>query len=193
MKEIVFASNNKNKLEEIRLMLSGKFKIVSLNDINCHEEIPETSDTIEGNALQKARYIYENYSIDCFADDTGLEVESLNGRPGVYSARYAGSDCSADENMDKLLNEMTGMKNRSARFKTVIASIMNGDEKQFEGIVDGEITLNRYGKKGFGYDPVFKPIGHLFTFAEMSSEEKNKISHRGEAIRQFAEYITHLT
>lgn len=189
MKEIVFASNNKNKLEEIQSMLSGKFRIISLKDINCNEELPETSDSIEGNALQKARYVFENYGIDCFADDTGLEVASLGGRPGVYSARYAGPDCSAEENMDKLLYEMSGIKNRNARFKTVIALILNGEEKLFEGIVDGEITLSKSGKKGFGYDPIFIPEGSVNTFAEMKPEDKNLISHRGRAIKQFMKYI----
>lgn len=174
-------------------MLSGKFRIISLNDINCTEELPETCDTIEGNALQKARYVFENYNIDCFADDTGLEVESLGGKPGVYSARYAGPDCSAEENMDKLLNEMSGMQNRKARFKTVIASVLNGEEEIFEGIVNGEITLSRSGKKGFGYDPIFKPEGMQCTFADMRPEEKNQISHRGKAIRLFTEYINTIT
>jgi XTP/dITP diphosphohydrolase len=152
--------------------------------------LPETSNTLEGNALQKAKYVYDNYAVNCFADDTGLEVEALHGRPGVFSARYAGPDCSPEDNIDKLLEELKGRKNRKARFRTVIACIIEDDVTFHEGIVEGEITLQRSGIKGFGYDPVFKPLGYDMTFAEMNLDQKNAISHRGRALRAFAKSLS---
>ena len=188
--KLVFATNNKNKVREINALLGDKFKIYSLAEINCFDEIPETADTLEGNALQKARYVSERYGYDCFADDTGLEVKSLDGRPGVYTARYAGEDCTAEDNMRKLLQEMEGVADRSARFRTVIALIINGEEKLFEGAVEGNISEAKSGEEGFGYDPVFIPEGHSRTFAQMDLEEKNSMSHRGRAIRELVEYLS---
>ena len=179
MKKLVFATNNAHKLEEIRAILGDKVEILSLNDIHCHADIPETADTLEGNAALKAAYIYEHYGLDCFADDTGLEVEALNGAPGIYSARYAGGEGHDSEaNMKKLLREMEGKENRRAQFRTAICLIEGGKETLFEGIVKGEIIREKRGGSGFGYDPVFVPEGYTETFAEMGSEEKNKISHR---------------
>lgn len=190
MKKLVFATNNAHKLEEIRAILGGKVEILSLNDINCHADIPETADTLQGNAALKAQYIYENYGLDCFADDTGLEVEALNGAPGIYSARYAGGEGHDSEaNMKKLLSEMQDKENRKARFRTVICLIEGGKEKFFEGIVNGSIIRERKGGAGFGYDPVFMPDGYSETFAEMGNDEKNKISHRARAVQKLCEYI----
>ena len=190
MKKLVFATNNAHKLEEIRAILGDKIEILSLNDINCHADIPETADTLEGNAALKARYIYENYGLDCFADDTGLEVEALNGAPGIYSARYAGGEGHDSEaNMRKLLSEMEGKDNRKARFRTAICLIEGGSEHLFEGIVNGEIIRERRGGAGFGYDPVFVPEGYSETFAEMGNDEKNKISHRARAVKKLCEYL----
>ena len=190
MKELVFATNNAHKLEEIRAILGDKMKVLSLNDINCHEDIPETADTLEGNAALKAEYIFNHYGKDCFADDTGLEVEALNGEPGIYSARYAGGDGHDSEaNMTKLLTNMEGKENRKARFRTAICLIENGEEHLFEGIVNGEIICTRRGGAGFGYDPIFMPEGYSETFAEMGNDEKNKISHRARAVAKLCEYL----
>lgn len=190
MKKLVFATNNAHKLEEIRAILGDKVEILSLNDIHCHADIPETADTLEGNAALKAAYIYEHYGLDCFADDTGLEVEALNGAPGIYSARYAGGEGHDSEaNMKKLLREMEGKENRRAQFRTAICLIERGKETLFEGIVKGEIIREKRGGSGFGYDPVFVPEGYTETFAEMGSEEKNKISHRARAVQQLCSYL----
>ena len=167
-------------------------KLLGLHDINCSEEIPETQPTIEGNASQKAFYVYEKYGHNCFADDTGLEVEALAGRPGVYSARYAGEEKNADLNMDKILAELKGIGNRKARFKTVISLVIDGKEQQFEGVVNGVILHEKRGGKGFGYDPIFQPEGHTRSFAEMGLEEKNKISHRALAVNKLVEYLKQL-
>ena len=188
--KIVFASNNSHKLNEVRSMIQKFFEVRGLKDIGCYEDIPETSDTLEGNALLKAEFVSDKFNINCFADDTGLEVEALNGHPGVYSARYAGPDCSPENNMKKLLEEMEGETNRKARFRTVIASIINGETTNHEGIVEGEITLEKSGAEGFGYDPIFKPEGYNITFAEMGMEEKNKISHRARALRKFVQVLS---
>ena len=190
MKKLVFATNNAHKLEEIRAILGNKVEILSLNDINCHADIPETADTLQGNAALKAQYIYENYGLDCFADDTGLEVDALNGAPGIYSARYAGGEGHDSEaNMKKLLSEMQDKDNRKARFRTVICLIEGGEEHFFEGIVNGSIIRERKGGAGFGYDPVFMPDGYSETFAEMGNDEKNKISHRARAVKKLCEYL----
>lgn len=173
-KKFVFATNNAHKLEEVTAILGNKIELLSMKDINCHADIPETADTLEGNALLKARYIFENYQLDCFADDTGLEVEALNGAPGVYSARYAGDAHNSEANMKKLLQDMEGIENRKAQFRTVFALIINGKEHLFEGIVKGEITKHRHGTSGFGYDPVFIPEGYTQTYAEMGNELKIK-------------------
>ena len=187
MKTIVFATNNSHKLEEVRAIVSGTVNIVSLSDIGCNDDIPETADTLEGNALLKARFVKDRYGYDCFADDTGLEVEALDGKPGVYSARYAGEECDSNANMDKLLNELRGKQNRKARFRTVIALIMNDKEEYYEGVVNGRIIEEKRGKTGFGYDPVFMPDGYDETFAELGTEIKNNISHRAIAVKKFAE------
>jgi XTP/dITP diphosphohydrolase len=181
MSDLLFATNNQHKLREIQDILGHDFKILSLRDVDADVEIPETQETIEGNAAQKARFIHEMTGLNCFADDTGLEIESLQGRPGVYSARYAGENCSFDDNIDKVLLELSGCENRKACFRTVICLIMDGHEYQFEGRVDGVITKERHGTDGFGYDPVFLPDGFKQTFAEMPSYLKNGISHRGRA------------
>ena len=187
--ELVFATNNAHKLEEVRQILGDRFKVLSLNDINCHEDIPETGDTFQDNALQKARYVKEHYGYDCFADDTGLEVKALNGAPGVHSARYAG-DHDSEANMTKLLQELEKKSDRSAQFRTVVALILNGQEVLFEGIVTGQIATERhYGDGGFGYDPIFVPDGYTETFSQMSSQGKNLISHRGRAVRKLADYL----
>ena len=190
MKELVFATNNAHKLEEIRAILGDKMHVLSLNDINCHEDIPETADTLEGNAALKAEYIFTNYGKDCFADDTGLEVEALNGEPGIYSARYAGGDGHDSEaNMAKLLANMEDKENRKARFRTAICLIEGGEKHFFDGIVKGEIIRERRGGAGFGYDPIFMPEGYSETFAEMGNDEKNKISHRARAVAKLCEYL----
>ncbi len=185
----VFATHNKSKAVEVERLINNKIDILTLGDLNISQDIPETSATIEGNALQKARFVFEKYSYNCFADDTGLEVEALKGAPGVYSARYAGEQKNDNDNIAKLLNELKGQNNRKARFKTVIALIINWKEYLFEGIIRGEITEERQGIRGFGYDSVFKPEGSLCTFAEMTIEEKNKISHRAIAINKLAEFL----
>lgn len=182
MNQIVFATNNKHKLEEIRHIVSTKIKILSLKDIDCVEDIPETGETLEENALQKAKFIFNKYHINCFADDTGLEILALNGRPGVYSARYAGEAANFDDNIAKALSELNGITDRRACFRTVIALILDSKKYFFEGRVDGTILTQKKGMKGFGYDPVFRPEGYNESFAEMSSEQKNSISHRFFAI-----------
>ena len=187
--QLVFATNNQNKLKEVQALVPNHIKLLSLADILCIEDIPETQPTIDGNAIQKAEYIKNNYGYDCFADDTGLEVEALNGEPGVFSARYAGPQRNADDNMNKLLSELENKDSRKAQFKTVIALHLNGKLDTFTGICKGEITNKKHGDQGFGYDPIFKPEGYQETFAEMDLELKNKIGHRGKAI---ALLISHL-
>lgn len=189
MKKIVFATHNNHKLEEVKALLPG-FHVVGLDDIGCTEEIPETADSLEGNALQKARFVYENYQLDCFADDTGLEVDQLNGAPGIYSARYAGKEKSAKANIQKLLKELDGIENRKAHFRTAIALLEDGKETLLEGIVYGQITEKESGVDGFGYDPVFLPDEKTVTFAQLSMDEKNTISHRGRAIRKLIDYLS---
>lgn len=189
MKKFVFATNNAHKLEEVKALLGDKIELLSMKDIKCSADIPETETTLEGNALLKARYIYENYHINCFADDTGLEVEALNGAPGVYSARYAGEEHNSEANMKKLLHELEGAENRKAQFRTIFALIIEGKEHLFEGIVKGEIIKQRKGNAGFGYDPIFVPEGYTQTFAEMGSEEKNKISHRAKAVGKLCKFL----
>ena len=190
MTRLVFATNNKHKLTEIREKTKGVLDILSLHDIGFSGDIPETRDTIQGNALQKAFYIFERYKISCFADDTGLEVEALNGAPGVYSARYAGENPTYEDNYKKLLKELNGVKNRKAVFRTCIALVEDGKEIIFDGKVGGVITEFPKGEKGFGYDPVFIPDGFPITFAEMDLDLKNKISHRAEATSLFLDYIS---
>lgn len=192
MKQLVFATNNAHKVDEVRDKLHGLFEIKTLSEIGCVEDIPETANTLQGNAAQKSHYLYERYHCDCFADDTGLEVEALNGAPGVYSARYAGPSKDSEANIDKLLSELDGKENRRARFRTVISLILDGEEYFFEGIVNGTILTERHGSNGFGYDPVFQPDGYTHSFAELSMEEKNKISHRGRAIEQLIRFL-HVT
>lgn len=187
--KIVFATNNKHKLEEITRLLDGQHEIVSLEQIGCHDDIPEDHDTLQENALQKARYVKEHYGYDCFADDTGLEVEALNFEPGVYSARYAGAAKDSAANMRKVLEKMDGIKNRKARFRTVIALLLHDKEYIFEGRVDGEILTEKHGEAGFGYDPIFRPDGFTASFAEMPLDEKNKISHRGRATQKLCEFL----
>lgn len=187
--KLVFATNNKNKILEVQQMLPETIEIVSLESIGCFEEIPETADTIEGNAVLKANYITEKYGFNCFADDTGLEVEALNGEPGVYSARYAGNQCNSEDNMHKLLEALADKTNRNAQFKTVIALNLNGKQHLFTGIARGEITTEKIGNKGFGYDPIFKPEGYNLTFAQLSLEEKGAISHRGKATNQLIAFL----
>lgn len=195
MKRIVFATNNQHKLQEIREILSPEFEIVSLKEIGCHEDIPETGNTLEENALQKARYVSERYHISCFADDTGLEVEALGGAPGVHSARYAeGTDHDSEANMTKLLRELEGKENRQARFRTVIALIELGEDETenvhlFEGIVEGHISTKRQGTEGFGYDPIFVPEGYEKSFAALGETIKNHISHRARAVKKLADHL----
>ena len=187
--KLVFASNNKNKIQEIQALVPNTIQIVSLEDIGCTEDIPETADTIEGNAILKANYVTSNYGYDCFADDTGLEVEALNGAPGVYSARYAGEQKDANDNMDKLLSELKDKSNRKANFKTVIALNLNGKQNLFTGIINGKIIEEKIGTNGFGYDPIFVADGFDKTFAELSIEEKSTISHRGIAVKELILFL----
>ena len=191
--KLVFATNNKHKLSEIRAILGEQVEILSLEDINCHADIPETADTLEGNALQKAQYVVDHYGMSCFADDTGLEVEALNGEPGIFSARYAGEGHDSEANMDKLLKNLGQNNNRKAQFRRVIAllEVKGGKVQQhlFEGIVKGEIIRQRRGGAGFGYDPIFQPEGYTQTFAEMGNDAKNNISHRARAVKKLAEYV----
>ena len=189
MKELVFATNNAHKLRELREIAGDKFTILSLKDINCNDDIPETADTIKGNALIKANYIKDKYGYDCFADDTGLEIEALGGEPGVYSARYAGEKCDSEKNMAKVLEKLQGETNRAARFVTFIALRQGEETLTFEGEVQGEILTERHGNGGFGYDPIFKPLEADCSFAEMSADEKNAISHRGRAVAKLFEYL----
>ena len=187
--KLVFATNNNNKILEVQQLLPSTVEIISLESIGCFEEIPETAATIEENAIMKANYITQKYGYDCFADDTGLEVEALDGAPGVISARYAGEQRNADDNMDKLLHALTDKTNRNAQFKTVIALNLNGEQQLFTGIARGEITLEKTGNQGFGYDPIFKPKDHEATFAQLSIEEKGLISHRGKATEQLIAFL----
>lgn len=192
-RKLVFATNNMHKLEEVSKIVGDNLEIVSLNDIDCHDDIPETADTLEGNALLKARYIKEHYGLDCFADDTGLEVEALDNAPGVYSARYAGPGHDAEANMRKLLLELEGIENRRARFRTVIALLLNDKEYVFDGVINGIITPDKRGDSGFGYDPVFLPDNYTETFAELGDDIKNKISHRALAVHKLAEFLSTLS
>jgi XTP/dITP diphosphohydrolase len=189
MKRIVFATNNEHKLRELRQILNGEFTLLSLEDIGCNEEIPETGTTLEFNASQKSHYIWDKYGIDCFADDTGLEIEALNNEPGVYSARYAGQAKSSEANIQKVLEKMKHTDERRARFRCVFSLIMDGEETQFEGIVEGNILHEKEGNGGFGYDPIFRPLGYEKSFASLSPEEKNRISHRGRAVQKLVEYL----
>ena len=182
--KLVFVTNNSNKLSEIRSLVPDGIEILSLKEINCNEELPETNPTLQENALQKERYVFDNYGFNCFADDTGLEIDALGGEPGVYSARYAGEDCSAEDNMNKVLEKLEGEENRKAKFRTVIALIIDGKETLFEGECVGKITTSKSGVEGFGYDPIFTPKGYQLTFAEMNKVEKGAISHRGKAIQK---------
>ena len=188
-KKLVVATNNAHKLEEIAAILGNEMELLSLKDIQCFADIPETADTLEGNARQKAMYIYENYGMDCFADDTGLEVDALNGAPGVYSARYAGDGHDSEANMQKLLHELKGKKNRKAQFRTAICLIQEGKEYLFEGIVKGEIIQEKRGGAGFGYDPIFVPEGYEQTFAELGNDVKNTISHRARAVEKLCLFL----
>lgn len=187
--KLVFATNNKHKLTEIQQVLGNDFEIISLKEIGFNEEIPETHDTLEGNAAEKSFYIYDRYKINCFADDTGLEIDALNGDPGVYSARWAGNNPTFDDNMNKVMRELDGVENRKACFRTIISLIIEGKEYQFEGIVNGEILKKKSGEAGFGYDPIFKPDGYSQSFAEMPHKLKNKISHRGIAVQKLIEFL----
>lgn len=189
MNSLCFATNNTHKLDEVRAALGETFRIVTLADIGCTVDLPETQSTIEGNALQKARYVTDHFQISCFADDTGLEVDALQGAPGVYSARYAGPQRNANDNIDLLLRNLETTRNRSARFKTVIALMIEGKEYLFEGLLEGTILRSRQGHGGFGYDPVFQPIGQTMTLAELSMDQKNQISHRGLAVRKLVNFL----
>ena len=191
IKELVFVTNNRHKLKEISSIIGDKITILSLSDIGCNDEIEENADTIEGNASLKSRYIWEKTGRNCFADDTGLLIDALEGRPGVKSARYAGDDCIPENNIRKVLKELEGIGDRKARFKTVISLIIDGREIQFDGIVEGTIIQEKRGTDGFGYDPVFLPDGYDQTFAEMEADEKNRISHRARASQKLIDYLTH--
>ena len=190
--DLVFATNNLNKLKEVQALIPSSIKLISLKDIGCFEDIPETQNTIEGNAIQKAEYIKKYYGYDCFADDTGLEVEALNGAPGVYSARYAGEQRDTHDNMNKLLDELANTENRNAQFRTVVALHLNNKFQTFNGICKGSITKTKHGKKGFGYDPIFKPTGYTETFAEIDLKLKNEIGHRGRAVTILVNYLNSL-
>jgi XTP/dITP diphosphohydrolase len=190
--KLIFATQNENKVKEIESELDGNFELLSLKSFGFWDDIPENSDTLEGNALEKARFVYQRFHQNTLSDDTGLEVESLNGEPGIYSARYAGSLKDPEANMEKLLRKLEGKENREARFRTIIALIINGEEHLFEGIVEGQITFHRSGAMGFGYDPIFRPTGYKTTFAEMSLDEKNKISHRARALRKLIRFLKSL-
>ena len=188
--KLVFATHNKNKFTEVKAMLPKHIELLNLDDISCTDEIAETADTIEGNALIKANYVRDTYGLDCFADDTGLEVKSLNNEPGVYSARYAGSDNNAQANIKKLLVNLLDKEDRSARFKTAIVLSTKQKDKMFLGLCEGEITTELHGEAGFGYDPIFRPIGFEKTFAEMTLAQKSEIGHRGKAMRQLIDYLS---
>ncbi len=189
MRKIVFATNNQHKLSEIKNILGNDFEIISLKELGFTKDIPETGETLAENAAQKSHFIYDRFHLDCFSDDTGLEVEALDGAPGVYSARYAGEDCSYDDNVNKLLKELGNSQNRKAAFKTVISLIIDGKEYQFEGRIDGSVTTEKHGSGGFGYDPVFLPDGYRQTFSEMDATLKNKISHRGKATAKLVDFL----
>lgn len=189
MSKLVFATGNQNKVREIQQIMGEQYDFLSLEDIGCLEDIPETQPTIVGNALQKARYVYQNYGMNCFSEDTGLQVEALDGAPGVYTARYGGPAKNPDDNINRLLKEMEGKENRAAHFKTVIALIIDGQEYTFEGVVEGNILTERQGTGGFGYDPVFQPIETNKSFAQMDAQEKDAISHRGRATAQLKEFL----
>jgi XTP/dITP diphosphohydrolase len=191
--KLVFATNNQHKLKELQAILGNHFELLSLKDIGCFEEIPEEQPTLEGNASQKAFYVYKKYDYSCFADDTGLEIEALNGEPGVFSARYAGEAKNPQANMDKVLAKLKNTEHRKARFRTVISLVLDGEEKQFDGIVEGKITKEKRGDSGFGYDPIFLPAGYEKTFAEMSLDDKNQISHRARAVQKLVEYLKTLS
>tara|TARA_B100001093_G_scaffold407021_1_gene395597 strand:+ start:2679 stop:3275 length:597 start_codon:yes stop_codon:yes gene_type:complete len=191
--KIIFATNNPNKLKEIQSLIPKEIEIISLKEIGCNENIPETGDTLEANAFQKAHYIKDNFNYDCFADDTGLEIDELNGDPGVYSARYAGPKRNANANMNKVLNELKGKKNRKAQFRTAIALILKGEEHLFEGTVKGYISKDKQGNEGFGYDPIFIPENDIRSFAQMSMQEKGAISHRGRAVRKLVMCLNNLS
>jgi len=186
---ICFATNNPKKIEEVKAALAGKVTILSLQDIGCTDELPETGDTLDDNAFEKARYVHEHFGVDCFADDTGLEVDALGGAPGVYSGRFAGEPRSDARNLNLLLEKMQGQTNRTARFRTVIALILGGKEYQFDGVAEGEITPSPSGEGGFGYDPIFQPLGFDRTFASLSLAEKNEISHRGKAVQALIQFL----
>ena len=190
MKKLVFATNNPHKLQEVREILAGQYEVVGLKDIGFSGDIPETGTTLDENASVKSHFVLERFGMDCFADDTGLEVEALDGAPGVYSARYAGEDATYEKNVDRLLKELSGKTGRAARFRTVISLLLDGEEYKFEGIVNGEIIEERRGDGGFGYDPVFVPEGYDQTFAEMDAAQKNKISHRGRATRKLVGFLS---
>ena len=192
MKKIIFATNNTHKLEEVRFALQGLYEVKSLKEIGFNEDIPEPYETLEENALTKSKTIFNKFNADCFSDDTGLEVDALNGAPGVYSARYAGPNCTFEDNVKKMLEEMKGKENRNARFRTVVSLIINGQEHYFEGIVKGRISETRSGNEGFGYDPIFIPDGYNTSFAQMSIGEKNKISHRGRAMAKLVEFLKNM-
>jgi XTP/dITP diphosphohydrolase len=189
MKKLVFATNNAHKLSEVRAILEPEFKIVSLAELNCTDDIPETADTLEGNALLKAQYISDKFGLDCFADDTGLEVDALDGQPGVFSARFAGEGHNSVDNMNKVLTLLGDKRKRTARFRTVIALIMNGENSFFEGKIEGTITSKPRGNSGFGYDPIFVPKNYVVSFAQLSAEEKNKISHRALAVQMLVHFL----
>ena len=192
MQTLVFATNNQHKLQEVRQMLGNRFDIKSLADIGCDDDIPETADSLQGNALQKARFVNERFGLDCFADDTGLECVALNGEPGIFSARYAGDNHDSEANMNKLLENLKEKNDRRAQFRTVIALLYHGEVHFFEGIVKGTIIYERKGMEGFGYDPIFMPEGFNTTFAEMRADEKNAISHRGRAVASLVEFLNRL-
>ena len=191
MVELCFATNNKNKIEEISQILGETFRILSLENIGCYQELPENQNTLEGNSLEKAKFVFQSFDKACFADDTGLEVKALKGEPGVFSARYAGDQKDSNDNIDLLLKNLSGIKERSARFRTVITLVSSDEVRQFEGEVTGYITTEKKGNHGFGYDPVFIPDGYNNTFAELSMDEKNKISHRGRAFKKLVNYLIH--
>lgn len=193
MKQLVFATNNAHKLDEVRKILGGKFNVLSLKEIGCNDDIAETAETFEGNALIKARYIHDKYGYDCFADDSGLEIDALGGAPGVYSARYAGEAHDSEKNMAKVLEQLQGIENRTARFRTVIALILDGKEYLFEGEITGRIIEERRGAGGFGYDPIFIPDGETRTFAEMDDAQKNGISHRARAVKKLVAFLDSLS
>jgi len=192
MRKLVFATNNDHKLRELKEILSSEFELLSLNDIGCTDDIPETGTTLEVNAAQKSFYIWDKYGINCFADDTGLEIEALGNEPGVYSARYAGEGRNATDNILKVLEKLKNEINRKARFRCVISLIIDGKERQFEGVVEGKILKEKQGAAGFGYDPIFMPDGFSQSFAEMSADEKNKVSHRGRAVKKLVDYLKNI-